>query len=170
MTVNPRAANGTYTAGGRPKGYSSLTPHLVVSPADKAIGFYRDVFGAELVDETRFGDSVAHATLALPFGRLTLSDPLPAYELVAAGPGPLSMTLAIYVPDVDAVAELAVAHGAKLREPASDFASGDRFASVLDPFGVRWAIMTRVEDLSPEESAERVRRWAASLAEKSASG
>jgi PhnB protein len=34
--------------------------------------------------------------------------------------------------------------------------SGDRYASVLDPFGVRWSIMTRIEDLSFEESHRRV--------------
>jgi PhnB protein len=167
MTSKNRAANGIYTENGRPRGHSSLTPHLVVSPAAQAIEFYRAVFGAELLDETRFGDLVAHATLALPLGRFTLSDPLPQYDLVAPPPGPLSMTLAIYVPDVDEAAERALARGAKLREPVIDFASGDRYASILDPFGVRWAVMTRVEDLSHEESAERVRGWAASLAEKS---
>jgi len=33
--------------------------------------------------------------------------------------------------------------------------------------GVRWAVMTRVEDLSPEESAARVARWAEAQAEGS---
>jgi PhnB protein len=56
----------------------------------------------------------------------------------------------------------AVAAGAVVREPAADFVSGDRFASIRDPFGVRWSIMTRVEDLSPEESSRRVAEWAAS--------
>jgi PhnB protein len=31
----------------------------------------------------------------------------------------------------------------------------------LTPFGLRWSIMTRVEDISPEESARRVAAWAA---------
>ncbi len=164
MTAKNRAATGTHTDNGRPRGHSSLTPHLVVSPAGQAIAFYREVFGAELLDESRFGELVAHATLALPVGCFTVSDAMPQYELVAPGTGPLSMTLALYVPDVDDVTERALARGAKLREPVTDFVSGDRYASILDPFGVRWAVMTRVEDLSPEESAERVRSWAASQA------
>ena len=45
-----------------------------------------------------------------------------------------------------------------------DFVSGDRFASIRDPYGVRWSIMTRVEDLSEEQSAARVAQWAASQA------
>jgi hypothetical protein len=56
----------------------------------------------------------------------------------------------------------AEALGATVREQPRTFVSGDRFASILDPFGPRWSIMTRVEDLSPEESAKRVADWAAS--------
>jgi hypothetical protein len=32
---------------------------------------------------------------------------------------------------------------------------GDRFGSVADPFGHRWAIATHIEDVSPDEMAER---------------
>jgi PhnB protein len=59
--------------------------------------------------------------------------------------------------------ERAVAAGATVREAPADFVSGDRFASIRDPFGVRWSVMTRVEDLSEEESAARVREWARSF-------
>ena len=55
----------------------------------------------------------------------------------------------------------AVELGATLREAPSTFVTGDRFASVLDPFGHRWAIMTRVEDVSPEEQERRLAEWAA---------
>ena len=60
----------------------------------------------------------------------------------------------------DAVVERAAAAGATLLEPPDTFVSGDRFASIRDPFGVRWAVMTRVEDLSEEESSARVAAWA----------
>ena len=55
----------------------------------------------------------------------------------------------------------AVEAGATVREAPATFVSGDRFASIRDPFGVRWSVMTRVEDLSEEESARRVADWAA---------
>lgn len=55
----------------------------------------------------------------------------------------------------------AEAAGATVREPLTTFASRDRFACIRDPFGVRWSIMTRVEDLSDEESQARVQEWAA---------
>jgi PhnB protein len=38
--------------------------------------------------------------------------------------------------------------------------TGDRFASILDPFGQRWTVMTRVEDVSPEERDRRMAEWA----------
>jgi len=52
---------------------------------------------------------------------------------------------------------------AKVRERVMNFVSGDRYGSFLDPFGVRWSIMTRIEDLSEEESSRRVKEWAKSL-------
>jgi PhnB protein len=165
----PPAANGPHTTNGTPHGHTSLTPHLVVSPASRALELYASVFGAQVSDVTRFGDLVAHATLAFPAGRITLSDPLPDYDLVAPGPNGVTFSLGIYVPDVDAVTERAIAAGSRLREPPATFVSGDRFASIVDPFGVRWSIMTRVVDLSPEESAARVAQWAAEQASASQS-
>jgi PhnB protein len=61
------------------------------------------------------------------------------------------------------VVATAEAAGATVREPVADFVSGDRYASIRDPYGIRWSIMTRVEDLSEEESARRVAEWAATL-------
>ena len=95
-------------------------------------------------------------------GRLTLSDPMEQYGLVApSGEDAVSASFAVYVSDTDTVVERAVERGATLREPVDTFVSGDRFGSILDPFGVRWAVMTRVEDLSAEESRRRVAAWAA---------
>ena len=156
-------ATGEHTTDGIPHGYTSLTPHVVVAPAEGALAFYRDVLGARIVDVTRFGDLVAHAVLDLGTGRLTLSDPLESYGLAAPDPQRgASFSLALYVRDVDAVTAAAEAAGATVREPPATFVSGDRFSSILDPFGLRWSLMTRVEDLSFEESARRVAGWAAS--------
>lgn len=161
----PRAATGAHTTNGTPHGSTSLTPHLVVTPAARAIEFYRDVLGAGVLDVTRFpgSDAIAHAELDFGQGKITLSDPLDDYGLVAPDPSRgANFSLALYVPNVDEVTERAVAAGATLREPATTFVSGDRYASLLDPYGVRWTIMTRVEDISLEESRRRVMEWAKS--------
>ncbi|MBO9706252.1 MAG: VOC family protein [Arthrobacter sp.] len=157
-------ATGEFTTDGLPHGRTSITPHVVVSPATAALEFYRDVFGAVVVSDTRMGDAIGEAELRFASGSITIGDPLPEYGLVAPQPGGISMSLALYVPDVDAVTAKAEAAGATIREAPANFVSGDRYASILDPFGVRWAVMTRVEDLSPEESKRRVNEWAAGFA------
>lgn len=158
----PVPANGSHTKSGLPQGSTSLTPHIVVKPAEKAIAFYKDVFGVQILGVTRLpgSDQVAHAILDFGTGQLTLSDPLEAYGLHAPDPtrGP-SFSLAVYVANVDEVTERAAQGGATVREPPKTFVSGDRYASVVDPFSVRWSIMTRVVDISPEESRRRVEEW-----------
>jgi uncharacterized glyoxalase superfamily protein PhnB len=150
---------------GRPEGYTTLTPFLVCSPAAEAIRFYEDVFGASVGGRMDGpGGTVLHAELQFAQGRLQLSDPNEEYGLVApARDGDaVSGSTCIYVPDVDAVFAAAVARGASVREQPSTFVTGDRFASVYDPFGHRWAIMTRVEDVAPDEAERRLAEWAAS--------
>lgn len=155
---------GRHTTDGRPHIATSLTPFLAIRDAGRAIAFYRDVFGARVSDVTEFGDVVAHAQLDFGLGLLQLGEPSSDYGLVPAPEGDADCySMGLYVPDVDAVVERAVAAGATVREAPSTFVSGDRFASIRDPFGVRWSIMTRVEDLSEQESAARVAEWAASL-------
>jgi len=156
------AAHGEHTVHGTPKGVSSITPFLAIPGARDAIGFYRDVFGARVVDVTEMGGVVVHAVLDFGNGQLQLGEPAPAYHLVPPPAGDDDCySLGLYVADVDAVVAAAEQAGAIIREPVADFVSGDRYASIRDPFGIRWSIMTRVEDLSEEESARRVAEWAA---------
>lgn len=163
MTDTTVAVTGEHTTDGRPNVSTSLTPHLVASPAREAIALYSAAFGARVMSITEMGGLVAHAELELAAGRFTVSDAMPDYGLVAAVPGdhPVSMSLAVYVADADAAFAVLAEAGATVREPLTTFVSGDRFASVVDPYGVRWAVMTRVEDLSTQESERRVAEWAA---------
>ena len=103
-----------------------------------AIDFYVSVFGAKLVDRMNGpGGTVAHAELDFGNGRLQLSDPQEAYQIAAADPNAYATySVTLYCEDVDVVARAEKA-GATIREPAQTFVPGDRFASVLDPFGQR---------------------------------
>lgn len=146
----------------RPVGYSTLTPFLCVSDGSAAIDFYCIVFGATVVARLDLPDGrVAHAELQLEQGRLQLADPMDEYGLVAPGEGAVTHSFGIYVPDVDASTTAAAEHGATIREQPTTFVTGDRYASVLDPYGHRWSIMTRVEDVSDAEAQRRVDEWAA---------
>lgn len=153
---------GEHTTRGVPHGSTSLTPFLAIEGAADALEFYRSVFGARVVDVTEMGGVVVHADLDFGSGRLQLGEPNPDYGLVPAPEGEADCySIGLYCEDADALVARAEQAGATIREAASTFVSGDRFASLRDPFGVRWSIMSRVEDLSEAESARRVARWAA---------
>jgi PhnB protein len=158
-----QAAHRQHTTHGIPHGLTSITPFIAVTDARGAIAFYRDVFGARLVDATEMGGAVAHAVLDFGHGQLQLGEPSPDYHLVPPPEGEDDCySLGLYCSDVDDVVERAKAAGATVAEPVVTFVSGDRFASIRDPFGTRWSIMTRVEDLSEEDSARRVAEWRSS--------
>jgi PhnB protein len=149
---------------GKPEGYTTLTPFLVCSPAAEAIRFYAEVFGATVVSRMDgLGDTVVHAELDFGDGRLQLGDPNEQYGLVVPDRSDdrVSSSTCIYVADVDDVFAKAVERGATVREKPDTFVTGDRFASVYDPFGHRWAVMTKVEDVSPEEAERRLAEWGA---------
>ncbi len=147
-----------------PVGYTAITPYLVVDGAEAAITFYSEVFGATLVSKNETQDGlIAHAELDLGNGRIQLSDPSPGMGLVAPDKtNNVNHSYVLYCSDVDSVWAAAVAAGSTPFEEPSTFLTGDRFGAVLDPFGHRWAIMTRVEDVSAEEAQRRVNEWLAS--------
>ncbi|WP_312441642.1 VOC family protein [Lacrimispora sp.] len=165
-------ATGDHTNNGMPNGFTSITPFIVVNNPSDAIKFYQSVFNARVKDSTEFSDEngnriIVHAELDFGNGFLQLGAANPVYKLVLPpGEDNACYSLAIYVSDVDQVFKDAVAKGAKVREPVANFVSGDRFGSILDPFGVRWSIMTRIEDLSEEESSRRVEEWAKSMSKE----
>lgn len=157
-----RGVSGEHTTGGVPHGSTSLTPFLSVERAAEAVPFYGAVFEARLVDATEIDGILVHAELDFGNGRLQLGEPNADYGLVRAPAGDDDCySMGLYCVDVDAVVQRAVEAGATIREPVSTFVSGDRFASIRDPFGVRWSVMSRVQDLSEAESSRRVAAWAA---------
>lgn len=145
-----------------PEGYTSLTPFICVDGAAAAIEFYKSVFDANVVERMDNPDgTVAHAELDFGTGRLQLGDPQEAFQIAPPAPGAAAThSIGLYCPDVDDVVARAEKAGATIREPAQTFVTGDRFASILDPFNQRWTVMTRVEDLSPHERERRVAEWA----------
>ena len=160
-THNVSGATGQYTTDGTPHGFTSITPFLAIDGTDRALRFYREVLGARIVDSVEMEGAIVHAELDFGHGRLQIGEPSALSGLVATpSEEPVSYSIGLYCPDVDTAVERATAAGATLLESPDTFVSGDRFASIRDPFGVRWSIMTRVEDLSEEESAARVAAWA----------
>jgi PhnB protein len=139
---------------GRPEGYRSVTPALTFKDARKAIEFYKEALGAE----ERYampgpdGKGIMHAEIRIGDCILMLGEEHPGQTCKSAETaGGSSVGFYLYVDDVDAAFNKAVAAGATAQMPVQEMFWGDRMGSVLDPFGYNWMIARRTRDLSPEE-------------------
>lgn len=139
-----------------PEGYEAVSPYLVVDDAARAIDFYKQAFGASELLRYEDGDRIGHAELRIGQGIVMLADEYPERGITAPKSGGSSaVSLMMYVEDVDDVVAKAERAGATIERPVADQFYGDRAGGIVDPFGHRWHIATHVEDVPPEELAER---------------
>ena len=149
-----------------PAGYHALTPLLTMKDVGKAIGFYQRAFGAE--ERTRFlgpDESIMHAEVKIGDSIMMLGEEHP--EMGCQGPQSLGGTpvnLYLYVEDADQAFSRAVSAGAKVDKPVADMFWGDRCGQLTDPFGHRWNLATRKENLTPEEIKKRAGAFFAQMA------
>jgi PhnB protein len=133
-----------------PEGYHTATPYLVARGADKVVDFLKKAFGAQMSFEPMMSPDgkIMHADLVIGNSHVMIS------EATDQHPAMQSM-VHLYVPNVDAVYQRAVAAGGtSTLEPIDQF-YGDRAASVKDPSGNHWYIATHVEDVSMPELKKR---------------
>ena len=131
-----------------------VTPHLVVSDAAAAIDYYVKAFGARELFRMPMpdGSKLMHAELRIGDSPLMLVDEMPDFGSKSpATLGGTPVTIHLYVEDVDAVYERAIAAGGTAVMPPQDMFWGDRYGRLLDPFGHCWSIATHVKDPTPEE-------------------
>jgi uncharacterized glyoxalase superfamily protein PhnB len=137
----------------------NVIPYLSVRGADRAIAWYTQVFGA-MEEGDRYVDAdgkVGHASFRIGDMQLFIADEYPEYGVAAPQPGaPVSLGLLLYVADVDDVFARAVDAGATAEQEPSDQPYGDRSGTIRDPFGHRWQLSTRMEDVSREEQERRL--------------
>jgi PhnB protein len=140
-----------------PDDYPQVIPSLAVDGASEAIEFYCTVFGATVrMRMDGPGGKVGHAELQLGNSVIMLADEYP--EVGHKGPkayGGSPVTLSVYVEDVDATFERAVGLGAKTLRAVENQFYGDRSGQFEDPFGHKWNVATRVEDVPPDEMEKR---------------
>jgi PhnB protein len=147
-----------------PEGYSTVTPALVLDDAAAAIAWYGKAFGAEeLTRSVGAEGKIMHAEIKLGDSRIMVNDAVMGMKSAKdLGGSPASLWL--YVDDCDALFKRAVAAGAEVMMPLGDMFWGDRFGSVIDPFGYRWSLATHKEDLTPEEIKQREAEWMKQMA------
>ena len=145
----------------------TITAHVVVRDAARAVEWYTNVLGAEqllriptpdgrlMSVELRFGDST-----------VMLADEFPEMGIVSPQTlGGTYMALHLMVDDVDKVWQRALDGGAEVFHPLQDSFWGERAGQVIDPFGHRWGLAQHLHDVSREELVRAAQEMFATASE-----
>ncbi|MBV9833975.1 MAG: VOC family protein [Alphaproteobacteria bacterium] len=141
----------------RPRRYAnSVVPHIYVRDAAEAVAFYGKAFGAREVFRISAPDGrIVHSELVVCESTVMLGDPDDRLYDEPRRLGACTSSLHLMVDDNAAVLARAVAHGCEQVQPPTDMFYGASSASVRDPFGHVWVLLTWTEDLSPAEMQRR---------------
>jgi PhnB protein len=147
----------------------TITAHIIVRNAGSAADWYARALGAEVGTRIRVPDG-RFMQIELRFGdsQVMIADEFP--EMGAVSPQTLGGTygaLTIAVDDADAAWQRALDAGAEVFHELQDAFWGERHGQVVDPFGHRWGVAQRLEEVPPEELE---RRAAALFGSSGASG
>jgi PhnB protein len=144
-----------------PAGYHTVTPYLLIRGASDAIEFYAKAFDATEVMRLQGPDGiVGHAEVRIGNSHVMLADEHPDMDFL--GPqsrGGTTVSLLIYVDDVDSVFAQAIDAGAEELKPLCDQFYGDRSGTVVDPWGHIWTVATRIENLAHEVIQQRFQEF-----------
>lgn len=152
-----------------PEGFHSIQPSLIVRNAVQAIDFYKKALGAqELVRMPGPDGKIMHAELKIGDSVLFLSEENPNMGFCKSPQtlGGCTVSLNVYVPDVDKVFNQAISAGAKETMPVADQFWGDRYGTLTDPYGYVWGIATHKENLTSDEMQKRAHDFFASMAQQ----
>jgi PhnB protein len=160
MRMRSNASEGTIMSNVKPipNNSSIVIPMLVCRDVAAQIDFCTTTFGAvELGRRPGPDGTVVHGLLTIGGAMVIIEAEWPtlasrAPQLDASSP----VVVFVYVENVDAVIERALAAGARILLPVKNQFWGDRTGRIVDPSGHVWTIATRVEETS---SAEREQRW-----------
>lgn len=133
-----------------PTGYTPVTPMLIASPAEELVTFIKEVFGAEERLRMPMPDgAIGHCELIANGGLIMVADAMEPFGANQTG-------IYIYVDDVDATYDRALARGGTSLMAPEDMFYGDRTSAVRDRWGNVWNIAKHVEDMTEDEMNNRM--------------
>ena len=137
---------------------AAAIPYLMIRGAANAIDFYQKAFGAEEVMRFPMPDrTIGHAEIRIEGAPVFLADESPEAGMQSPQQlGGTTVTISVYVKDVDTFAQRAVDAGAAVLRPVADKFYGERTVSFKDPFGHTWHFSTVTEELTVEEMMKRM--------------
>jgi PhnB protein len=137
----------------RPNRYrNAIVPHIYVDGASDGIAFYKRAFGAaELFRIAHPNGKILHAEILICGSVVMIGDPDDRLYSEPRALGRCTASLHIFLGDNEALLRQAVAEGAEEIQPPTDLFYGANSASVRDPFGHVWVLLSWKEDLDPAE-------------------
>ena len=144
-----------------PNGYRNITPSLSFKGTEQAIAWYKNVFGATEKSRIDGPDKkIMHAELTIGDSMIFMAEENPQYKnKTPQSVNGNSISLHLYVKDVDDTVKKAVQNGATLTMPTMDMFYGDRVGCVEDPFGYTWVLATHVKDVSENEMKKKAEEF-----------
>lgn len=141
----------------RPARYrNTVVPHIYVDGASNGIAFYDRAFGAvELLRVNRPDGKILHAEISICGSLVMIGDPDDKLYAEPRTLGRCTASLHIFSDDNEALLRRAVEAGAEEIQPPTDLFYGANSASVRDPFGHVWVLLTWKQDLEPAEIERR---------------
>lgn len=125
----------------KPKGYSSLSPYLIVEDAARLAALLEKVFDAK--ETRRFlreDGKIMHMELLIDDSVLMLADATAAYP-------PQRSTLHVYVQDSDQVFEKAIQAGCRsIEPPRQQEGDSDKRGTFEDIAGNLWSVSTQQQE------------------------
>jgi PhnB protein len=137
---------------------AAAIPYLMIRGAAEALDFYKKAFGAGETMRFPMPDGrIGHAEIQIEGAPVFLADESPESGMRSPQQlGGTTVTVSVYVKDVDAFAKRAEAAGAKVLRPVADQFYGERNVGFQDPFGHIWYFSTVKETLTVEEVMKRM--------------
>lgn len=151
-----------------PRGYRTATPCLTVIDIDSAVAFYQAAFGAELLSRHAGADEAVAVHASIKIGNSIIALNREAPELGILSPASLGASVCqvhLYVDNVDTSWERALEAGALVHSEIFDAYWGDRSGTLVDGNGHLWSIASKIENVSQDEVARRVKAWYSSEVE-----
>ena len=144
-----------------PEGYHNITPSLSFNGTEEAMVWYKNVFGArERMKINGPDNKIMHAEMTIGDSMIFLAEQNPQYgNKTPQSVNGNSISLHIYVEDVDNTIKKAVQNGAKLLMAPMDMFYGDRCGNIEDPYGYSWVLATHVKDVAEKEMLQKAKEF-----------
>jgi PhnB protein len=129
-----------------------FAPELTIDNGVTNVDFYKKAFGAVEIRRFSNDDGSIHVSEMEIDGALFHLHEVTS--LFTSSPFKLAgttVTIGLFVEDVDAVIASAVKAGATLKTPAKDHFYGYRQGQIVDPHGHRWQIQKRIPETQPTD-------------------